>query len=54
MTASTSPLDLQFRWAKLLIDANQADPGGLVAKAKALVANGRPEPGSAAVAKPMG
>lgn len=34
--AFASPLDLQFRWAKPLADAQQADPEGLVARAAAL------------------
>ncbi|MDT7838870.1 ParB/RepB/Spo0J family partition protein [Aquabacterium sp. OR-4] len=34
--AFASPLDLQFRWAKPLSDAQQADPEGLVARAAAL------------------
>ena len=34
--AFSSPLDLQFRWAKLLNDAQQKDPDGLMARAKAL------------------
>lgn len=34
--AFASPLDLQFRWAKLLNDAQQKDPDGLLARAKAL------------------
>lgn len=29
-----SPLDLQFRWAKPLADANEADPSGLISRAK--------------------
>lgn len=36
--AFSSPLDLQFRWAKLLNDAQQKDPDGLMARAKALSA----------------
>ncbi|MEF7612912.1 ParB/RepB/Spo0J family partition protein [Aquincola sp. MAHUQ-54] len=36
--AFASPLDLQFRWAKLLNDAQQKDPDGLLARAKALAA----------------
>lgn len=36
--AFSSPLDLQFRWAKLLNDAQQKDPDGLMARAKALAA----------------
>lgn len=31
-----SPLDLQYRWAKPLADAQQRDPEGLVARARAL------------------
>jgi len=34
--AFRSPLDLQYRWAKPLADAQQRDPEGLVARAKAL------------------
>lgn len=34
--AFKSPLDLQFRWAKPLSDAQQKDPDGLVLRAKAL------------------
>lgn len=34
--AFNSPLDLQFRWAKLLNDAQQKDPDGLMARAKTL------------------
>lgn len=34
--AFASPLDLQFRWAKPLADAQQADPEGLVARAAAI------------------
>ena len=34
--AFASPLDLQYRWAKPLADAQQRDPDGLVARAKAL------------------
>lgn len=36
--AFRSPLDLQFRWAKPLSDAQQADPEGLIARAKAVKA----------------
>lgn len=34
--AFNSPLDLQFRWAKLLNDAQQKDPDGLLDRAKQL------------------
>ncbi|MDO9283983.1 MAG: ParB/RepB/Spo0J family partition protein [Aquabacterium sp.] len=34
--AFRSPLDLQYRWAKPLADAQQRDPEGLVARARAL------------------
>lgn len=34
--AFRSPLDLQYRWAKPLADAQQRDPDGLVARARAL------------------
>lgn len=37
--AFSSPLDLQFRWAKALNDALQADPEGVVARAQELAAN---------------
>lgn len=40
--AFSSPLDLQFRWAKLLNDAQQKDPDGLMARAKALGARAEP------------
>lgn len=40
--AFSSPLDLQFRWAKLLNDAQQKDPDGLMARAKALAARTEP------------
>ncbi|WP_083441019.1 ParB/RepB/Spo0J family partition protein [Aquincola tertiaricarbonis] len=40
--AFSSPLDLQFRWAKLLNDAQQKDPDGLMARAKALAARAEP------------
>ena len=36
--AFASPLDLQYRWAKPLADAQQRDPDGLVARAKTLKA----------------
>ncbi len=36
--AFRSPLDLQFRWAKPLADAQQRDPDGLVARARELKA----------------
>jgi ParB family chromosome partitioning protein len=36
--AFRSPLDLQYRWAKPLADAQQRDPDGLVARARALKA----------------
>ena len=36
--AFRSPLDLQYRWAKPLADAQQADPDGLVLRARALKA----------------
>lgn len=36
--AFRSPLDLQYRWAKPLADAQQADPDGLVMRARALKA----------------
>jgi ParB family chromosome partitioning protein len=32
--AFASPLDLQFRWAKLLTDAHANDPAGVIARAK--------------------
>lgn len=34
--AFASPLDLQYRWAKPLCDAQQRDPEGLIARAKSL------------------
>lgn len=37
--AFPSPLELQFRWAKALNDALQADPEGVVARAQELAAN---------------
>lgn len=37
--AFKSPLDLQYRWAKPLGDAQQRDPDGLLARAKALKAS---------------
>jgi ParB family chromosome partitioning protein len=37
--AFASPLDLQFRWAKPLGDAQQADPEGLLQRAKAVKLN---------------
>ncbi|HEY8607989.1 MAG TPA: ParB/RepB/Spo0J family partition protein [Noviherbaspirillum sp.] len=37
--AFASPLDLQFRWAKALNDALQADPDGVLARAQELSAN---------------
>lgn len=37
--AFASPLDLQYRWAKALNDALQADPEGVVARAQELAAN---------------
>lgn len=39
VNAFPSPLDLQFRWAKLLNDAMQHDPEGMLKRAKNLVAN---------------
>ncbi|MDM0029094.1 ParB/RepB/Spo0J family partition protein [Variovorax saccharolyticus] len=39
--AFASPLEIQFRWAKPLNDAHQADPDGLIARAKAIAAYGR-------------
>lgn len=41
VAAFASPLDLQFRWAKPLNDAHQADPDGLISRAKAIAADGR-------------
>jgi ParB family chromosome partitioning protein len=38
--AFRSPLDLQYRWAKPLADAQQRDPDGLVARARELKALG--------------
>lgn len=38
--AFASPLDLQFRWAKPLNDAQQSDPDGLLARAKRLKEKG--------------
>jgi ParB family chromosome partitioning protein len=37
VNAFPSPLDLQFRWAKLLNDALQSDPEGVLARAKELI-----------------
>jgi ParB family transcriptional regulator, chromosome partitioning protein len=37
--AFASPLDLQYRWAKALNDALQADPEGVVARAQELAGN---------------
>lgn len=54
IAAFASPLDLQFRWAKPLTDANQADPEGLLARAKSIVASGRRESGSEVLAKLVG
>ena len=39
--AFASPLDLQYRWAKPLAQAQQRDPEGLLARAKALRESGR-------------
>lgn len=39
--AFPSPLDLQYRWAKPLAQAQQRDPEGLLARAKALRESGR-------------
>jgi len=36
VAAFATPLDLQFRWAKLLSDAQQKDPEGLIARAKSI------------------
>ena len=36
VNAFRSPMDLQYRWAKPLADAQQRDPDGLVARARAL------------------
>jgi ParB family chromosome partitioning protein len=36
VSAFPSPLELQFRWAKLLNDALQGDPEGVLARAKEL------------------
>ncbi|MDE1947035.1 MAG: ParB/RepB/Spo0J family partition protein [Burkholderiales bacterium] len=36
VAAFKSPLDLQYRWAKPLADAQQQDPEGLIARARAL------------------
>ena len=36
VAAFRSPLDLQYRWAKPLADAQQRDPDGLVSRARAL------------------
>jgi ParB family chromosome partitioning protein len=38
--AFASPLDLQFRWAKPLNDAQQSDPDGLLERAKKLKGKG--------------
>lgn len=40
ITAFKSPLNLQFRWAKPLSDAQQTDPEGLLARAKAIKEDG--------------
>ena len=45
--AFSSPLDLQYRYAKPLNDAHQADPDGLIARAEAIAAYGRRQPASA-------
>jgi ParB family transcriptional regulator, chromosome partitioning protein len=39
VNAFPSPLDLQYRWAKLLHDAIQGDPDGVLMRAKALAEN---------------
>lgn len=41
VAAFASPLEIQFRWAKPLNDAHQADPDGLITRAKAIAAYGR-------------
>lgn len=40
--AFASPLELQYRWAKPLCDAQQRDPDGLIARAKALQESAQP------------
>jgi ParB family chromosome partitioning protein len=39
--AFASPLEIQYRWAQAIHDAHQADPDGLLARAKAIAAYGR-------------
>lgn len=39
--AFASPLEIQYRWAQPIRDAHQADPDGLLARAKAITAYGR-------------
>jgi len=54
VAAFDSPLDLQFRFAKDLNDAHQADPEGLLNRAKAIVAYGRRQSAVAVLAHLIG
>lgn len=43
VAAFPSPLELQFRWAKLLNDALQQDPEGVLVRARSIVAKALPD-----------
>lgn len=54
VAAFDSPLEIQFRWAKPLNDAHQADPEGLITRAKAIAAYGRRQSAGAVLAQLVG
>ncbi len=49
VAAFASPLEIQFRWAAPLADAVQKDPEGTLARARAIVAEGRAQLGATGV-----
>ena len=49
VAAFASPLEIQFRWAAPLADAVQKDPEGTLARARAIVAEGRAQPNATGV-----
>lgn len=51
VSAFASPLEIQYRWAKPLNDAHQADPDGLISRAKAIAAYGRRQSAGAVLAQ---
>lgn len=52
--AFQSPLDLQFRWAKLLSDAIEQDEGGVLARARSISAEAEKRPAKDVLANLLG